>query len=51
MTLLIACLVLNHVGADFWAYFWTVVLWLVHVAYHEAPSAQQIVNKLRGRDE
>jgi hypothetical protein len=49
MTLLIAVLLLNQIGADGFAYFWTIVLWLIHVAYHEAPSASKIVEKLRER--
>ncbi len=34
MTLLIAFLLLNMIEAGFWSYFWTAILWLVHLSYH-----------------
>jgi hypothetical protein len=36
MTLLIAFLLLNMTEASVWAYIGTVIVWLLHVSYHES---------------
>lgn len=35
MTLLIACLLLVHMDAEWWAYLVAVVVWYFHLVVHE----------------